>query len=384
MLLDASLLIEKNYKKNRTRIRKVSSNGEYFIDCQSQEQTSLELLQILSEIKAVIKAYGGSCRKIILLFRIFNPRDKLVYILLECILYTIMNAYHKQVDMRVGGLDLNINTEGWRYTPSCAIAQFGYNNEFNLYFQNDFAKNHYRKVLTDPTDVEAPARLVTDIKTFLDRFHMRDEFDGKLAYTIGELADNALCHAHTPCLIDIDITEKDYQATDSEDVYYAVNVVVLNFGEKCLYNDIIEKIEHKYYKTDSRYIYVEEAYKKQSMHFDKKYGKEEFYLVSTFQDEISGRPNESYSGGTGLPELIRTLEEYADEDFCYVLSGHSSLLFKKEMLNFDEDGWIGFNSFGNFLEEIPDTTCIDSSYTFLPGTGYNFMLIFKGDQQDGE
>ena len=112
MLLDASLLIEKNYKKNRTRIRKVSSNGEYFIDCQSQEQTSLELLQILSEIKAVIKAYGGSCRKIILQFRIFNPRDKLVYILLECILYTIMNAYHKQVDMRVGGLDLNINTEG--------------------------------------------------------------------------------------------------------------------------------------------------------------------------------------------------------------------------------------------------------------------------------
>lgn len=54
------------------------------------------------------------------------------------------------------------------------------------------------------------------------------------------------------------------------------------------------------------------------------------------------------------------------------------------MLNFDEDGWIGFNSFGNFLEKIPDTTCIDSSYTFLPGTGYNFMLIFKGDQQDGE
>lgn len=81
MLLDASLLIEKNYKKNRTRIGRVSSNGEYFINCQSQEQTSLELLQILSEIKAVIKAYGRSCRKIILQFRIFNPRDKLVYIL---------------------------------------------------------------------------------------------------------------------------------------------------------------------------------------------------------------------------------------------------------------------------------------------------------------
>lgn len=383
MILDASLLIEKNYRKNRKRIKKVSTHGEYVIECFSEEQSSLELFNILSEVKSVIKAYGASCSKIILLIRTFNPRDKLVYILLESILYTIVNIYHKQIDMRIGSFDYNINTWGWVYTPSCKIAQVGYDNEFNLYFQNDFSKNHYRKVLTDPYDEEAPARLVTDIKTFLDRFHMRDEFDGKLAYTIGELADNALCHAHTPCLIDIDITEKDYMAENSDDVYYAVNVVVLNFSEKFLYDDIIEKIEHKYYKADSRYTYVEEAYENHSKHFGKNYGKEDFYLISTFQDEISGRPNESYSGGTGLPELVRTLEEYADEDFCYVLSGHKSLLFRKEMLNFTADGWIGFNVAGNFLEEIPDTACLSSSYTLLPGTGYNFMLIFKGEQ-DGE
>lgn len=383
MILDASLLIEKNYRKNQKRIKKVSAHGEYVIECFSEEQSSLELFNILSEVKSVIKAYGTRCSKIILLIRTFNPRDKLVYILLESILYTIVNIYHKQIDMRIGSFDYNINTWGWVYTPSCKIAQVGYDNEFNLYFQNDFSKNHYRKVLTDPYDEEAPARLVTDIKTFLDRFHMRDEFDGKLAYTIGELADNALCHAHTPCLIDIDITEKDYMAENSDDVYYAVNVVVLNFSEKFLYDDIIEKIEHKYYKADSRYTYVEEAYENHSKHFGKNYGKEDFYLISTFQDEISGRPNESYSGGTGLPELVRTLEEYADEDFCYVLSGHKSLLFRKEMLNFTADGWIGFNVAGNFLEEIPDTACLSSSYTLLPGTGYNFMLIFKGEQ-DGE
>lgn len=174
MILDASLLIEKNYRKNRKRIKKVSTHGEYVIECFSEEQSSLELFNILSEVKSVIKAYGASCSKIILLIRTFNPRDKLVYILLESILYTIVNIYHKQIDMRIGSFDYNINTWGWVYTPSCKIAQVGYDNEFNLYFQNDFSKNHYRKVLTDPYDEEAPARLVTDIKTFLDRFHMRD------------------------------------------------------------------------------------------------------------------------------------------------------------------------------------------------------------------
>lgn len=384
MLLDASLLIENNYKKNQKRIKSITGDGVYFIECLSIEQTSMELFQILSEVRTAIKVYGKRCKTIIVLIRRFNPRDKLVYILLESILYTIVNTYHKGIDFRIGQFDHNINTQGWLYTAPRKIVEWGYNeNEFNLYFQNDFSKNHYRKVLTDPSDETAPAKLVTDIKTFLDRFHMKDEFDGKLAFTIGELADNALCHTQTPCLIDIDITERDYTSTDSNDIYYAINVVVLNFSEKFLYDDIIEKIEHKYYKEDSRYTVVEKAYQKHSEQFSKHYKKEDFYLISAFQDEISGRPNESYSGGTGLPELVRTLEEYAEEDFCYVLSGRNSLLFQKELLNFTKEGWIGFNQSGNYLEDIPNPNCLSTSYTLLPGTGYNFMLIFKGER-DGQ
>lgn len=384
MLLDAALLIDKNYRKNQKRLRKLSSDGTYYAECPNNEQTSLEIFQVLSEIHSALKAYGARCRTIVVYIRLFNPRDKLVYILLESILYTLVNTYHKTIDLKIGEFNPNINTQGWLYTIPRNIAQFGYNeSEFNLYFQNDFSKNHYRKVLTDPTDDSAPARLVTDIKTFLDRFHMKDAFDGKLAYTIGELADNALSHAQSPCLIDIDITETDYTQDDTDDIYYAVNVVVLNFSEKLLYDDIIKKIEHKYYKEDSRYTFVQEAYQKHSERFCKKYRKEDFYMVSAFQDEISGRPNESYSGGTGLPELIRTLEEFADKDFCYVLSGQNSLLFQKELLNFTKEGWIGFNQSGNYLEEIPNPRCLSTSHTHLPGTGYNFMLVFKGDH-DGE
>lgn len=384
MLLDASLLIENNFRKNQKRIKKIADGGTYYIECPNKEQTSIELFQILSEVRSAIKVYGNRCQTIVVFIPVFNPRDKLVYILLESILYTIVNTYHKKIDLRVGQFNHNINTQGWLYTIPRKIVEFGYDErEFNLYFQNDFSRNHYRKVLTDPSDDTAPARLVTDIKTFLDRFHMKDEFDGKLAYTIGELADNALCHTQTPCLIDIDITEEDFTSTESEDIYYSVNVVVLNFSEKLLYDDIIQKIEHKYYKEDSRYTFVEEAYQKHSKQFCKGYKKEDFYLISAFQDEISGRPNESYSGGTGLPELIRTLEEYADEDFCYVLSGRNSLLFQKELLNFTQEGWIGFNQSGNYLEDIPNLNCLSTSYTHLPGTGYNFMLVFKGER-DGE
>lgn len=379
MLLDAALLIEKNFKKNQKRLRTLSQDGIYYVECQNKEQTSLEIFQVLSEIHSTIKVYGARCHTIVIYIHVFNPRDKLVYILLESILYTLVNTYHKAIDLRIGEFKDNINTQGWWYTIPRRIVEFGFDErEFNLYFQNDFSKNHYRKVLTDPYDVEAPARLVTDIKTFLDRFHMKDEFDGKLAYTIGELTDNALCHAKSPCLIDIDITE-EYTLSDSEGVYYAVNVVILNFSEKLLYDDIIKKIEHKYYKEDSRYTIVQKAYQKHSERFCRNYKKEDFYMISAFQDEISGRPNESYSGGTGLPELVRTLEEFADKDFCYVLSGKNSLLFQKELLNFTKEGWIGFNQSGNYLEDIPDLSCLSTSYTHLPGTGYNFMLVFKGE-----
>ncbi len=382
-LIDASHLIEKNYKKNQKRVIKLNKEGTAFVQCLAAEQSSLEIFQLLSDIHQVIKVYGSRCKKIVIAIGHFNPADKLVYILIESIVYTLLNVFNIEVGFFIKEFKHNINTAGWIYTPLKKAVEAGIiKSEFNLAFHNDFSKNHYRRVLRDPEDMEATSALVTDIKTFLNRFHMKDEFDNNFALVIGELVDNAFGHARTPCLVDIDITENDFKNADDQDdkVYYGINAVVLNYSDKCLYDDIMDKIEHKYYKDESRYKNVEKAYRYHKNFFQKGYSKEDFFLISAFQDEISGRPHESYSGGTGLPELVRTLEEAADGDYCYVLSGKNSLLFLKEYLDYSKEGWIGFNESGNYEEDIPDLDCISSSYTFLPGTGYNFMLVFEGEK----
>ena len=257
--------------------------------------------------------------------------------------------------------------------------------QFNKRFKSTFVENHFRRMLSDINDDTAVSMLVTDIKTFLYKFHMKDEFDKNLALVVGELADNANDHAKTSCLVDIDITEADFMYKDIEDgkKYYAINIVVLNLGDKCLYDDIMDKIINRYYHNSSRYDVVREAYNYHRSNFGKSYNEKDFFIITSFQDQISGRANESNTGGTGLPELVRTLEEFADENYCYVLTGKNGLCFNKDVLNYTRDGWIGFNKRMDYKTDIPDADIFYRSDTYLPGTGYNFMLVFEGVDKDG-
>ena len=56
---------------------------------------------------------------------------------------------------------------------------------------------------------------------------MADEFKTTLASTVSELVDNALEHAVSDCLIDIDVTEHDHMLMNDNNLYYGVNVVDL-------------------------------------------------------------------------------------------------------------------------------------------------------------
>ena len=152
---------------------------------------------------------------------------------------------------------------------------------------------------------------------------------------------------------------------------------MLNFSDKCLGDEIKEKIKNHYYKDSKRYDSVENAYVFHKTRFKKAYTEEDFFNITAFQEKISGRVNETKSGGTGLAELIKNLQEYAYEDYCYIMTGDKGLFFKKELLNYDENNWVGFNEDRNYLTNIPCKDALVRSHTYLPGTGYNFMFVFK-------
>lgn len=111
--------------------------------------------------------------------------------------------------------------------------------------------------------------------------------------------------------------------------------------------------------------------------FREGYGDDEFFMLSAFQDRISGRPNEYLIGGTGLPTLIKWLEVQADGNNCYVLSGRRKMQFIRSLLEYDEDHWIGMNHEHDFQHCAPDKHVFSTFPIYFPGTAYNLNFVME-------
>lgn len=200
-----------------------------------------------------------------------------------------------------------------------------------------------------------------------------------VALAIGELVDNVYEHAESDCLIDIDVTEPDFTREDlgPDKRFYAVNVVVLNFSEKCLFEDVKNKFQKKLYEPHERYDMVQNVLKEHQNWFGKHYNTDDFYILTSFQRGISGRAYETKTGGTGLSNFICELAQKSEEDCCYMMTGSNGIFFRKRLLHYNDDDWIGFNNDNNYHNR-PDDDVFFHSRTFLPGTAYNFLLVFGG------
>ena len=105
---------------------------------------------------------------------------------------------------------------------------------------------------------------------------------------------------------------------------------------------------------------------------------DDFYNISAFQHKISGRKQlTSGTGGTGLTKLIKALQEISEAYRCYVISGTRALNFHHEFLEYNKDGWIGFNNDNNYFESIPQEGIATECFINMPGTAYNLNFIFK-------
>ena len=260
------------------------------------------------------------------------------------------------------------------------------NEKFIKVFEYKIYKNHFRKLLKyeDYQGTDKLSKLYDDITYFQRNLNIPPEYFDEISEVIVELLGNAIEHSKSDCLVDLDIS-RDYVNSKQEPVL-GINLVIINFSDTLLGNDIqtkIKTIDFKNKKISEKYIKVNEALENHKEFFDENYDEEDFFNITTFQDRISGRKEYLQTGGTGLTKLIESLEDKSCDHACYVFSGSRILVFEKQYLTY-KDNWIGFNKENDFISTKPSSDIFQRSDFFMPGTAYNLNFIVKVDNNGKE
>ncbi len=380
-MIDAGKLLERNYIIGRkVKLIRLKEEGHYGIAYSYKYLGAPQIKEIASDLLYIKRSVIGKIKKLYIQFAVMNPLDKLVYILMEVMIYELLSNYPLEIEIRMLDRELNINTYGFLESPLGKFICSNDRNKFLRQFQRMVGGHNFRRIISIEEDgMEGSSILSSEVKTFLTVFSMDEEHRNNIALAIGELVDNVYDHAKSDCLIDIDITEPDFKRSDEESDrhYYSINVVVLNFSQKCLFEDIKSKFQNRMYEPHERYDKVQQIAKEHQKYFCKNYILDDFYTLVSFQKGISGRANETRTGGTGLSNFICEIATKSEEDSCYMMTGWNGIFFRKRLLHYNEDGWIGFNTENDFHKK-PDDDVFFHTKTFLPGTAYNFLLVYGG------
>lgn len=304
----------------------------------------------------------------------FEFYDKLVYVILETICEYLFSVEHQRIGI-VFNAKHTIWSEGICFSPLKSLSN---TKAFYKAFGNTIEGRHYRKLLcfSEEKDSKQLSMIMDEIYYFLKNNGIAESSSNELSEMLIELVGNAIEHGHSDTLIDIDITNTTYARDDGcDDVFYGMNIAILNYSHVLFYEPLKEKIE-KNEKMPERYDFVKEAFEFHKTRFDKDYTESDFYTVSSFQDKISGSLTKN-TGGRGLTTLLTSLEEKADTHLCYMLSGNRVLFLAKELLKFDDNKLVGFNTDGNYIAQVPDRDAFQTISTVLPGTAYNLSFVIR-------
>ncbi len=305
-------------------------------------------------------------------------KDKLTYIFLEIICFILIKNYrHKvYVNFKVNKI---IVTNGISSSPLLLLGsgRKEHIEKFIKKYEFDIYHHHYRRVLT-PEDMknEKLSIIMDDSVYFLNFFDIDSQCIDEISEVIIELIGNVSEHTFSNCLIDIDIAP-NYTKQDEEGTFYGINLVIVNFSE-CLFNSLIkERFSPKSSFDYERYKKVKVAYTIHKDYFGDNYTEDDFFNIVAFQHKISGNINKNITGGTGLTKLICSLEKRSDAHNCYLISGERALWFLHELLEYNQDNWIGFNKEKDFLHHPPDSDVVNYDMIFMPGTAYNLNFVMK-------
>lgn len=310
-----------------------------------------------------------------------NISDKLSYIIFECILYLLMEEYNYKVYLYWKPKD-HILTDGVKSSPLLLLNNNNLktHKKFLQKFKFDTFCSHYRRVVDLKRDGKKIHSIVfSDVLSFLSTSHISDNYRNEIAEVIVELVGNACEHGESQCLMDIDFTDlhgKEVAGVLQSGTFVGVNIAILNFSSKLFNSDIKFKVNNDNIVSE-RYEVLRKTHNIHAKSFSEKYTDDDFWNLACLQNKISGRIDAKDAGGTGSKVLINSLQKKADNDNCYLLSGNRITYFIKELLNYDDDDWIGFNSNNDFLNSIPNDDVFTDCPIFFPGAAYNLNFVMK-------
>lgn len=380
LLLENPFTCRDKYYKRRIRLSTCNDNGRklkcFLIEYHKKVITGTGMRDIIHLLHYTVVKYSALKYPIMLDIGETSFNDKLVYIVLECVIHIVMEKYHRKVYICYKVTD-SIWTEGFKY--SCLN---NVNDGFDIFekkFKYDLDRKHFRKVFTyqDYCDKKCLSKLMTDIRCFLKNNCINESSVDELTEVLIELVGNSGEHAKTDCLIDLDLTDDTYKSTaDDLDNYYGLNACVVNFSKELFYVPLMNKMKLSQ-EVNERHIWVKKAKNNHERFFSDKYTEKDFYTISSFQDKISGSIQKDKTGGRGLTSLISSLGEKASDQLCYMASGNRALFFNADHMRFNKEEFIGFNKNNDYINSIPEDGVIRDVDVYLPGTMYNLSYVIK-------
>ena len=380
LLLEKPFTCRDKYYKRKIRLSTCNDNGRklkcFLIEYHKNVITGTGMRDIIHLLHYTVVKYSALKYPIMLDIGETSFNDKLVYIVLECVIHIVMEKYHRKVYICYKVTD-SIWTEGFKY--SCLN---NVNDGFDIFekkFKYDLDRKHFRKVFTyqDYCDKKCLSKLMTDIRCFLKNNCINESSVDELTEVLIELVGNSVEHAKTDCLIDLDLTDDTYKSTaDDLDNYYGLNACVVNFSKELFYVPLMNKMKSSQ-EVNERHIWVKKAKNNHERYFSDKYSEKDFYTISSFQDKISGSIQKNKTGGRGLTSLISSLGEKASDQLCYMASGNRALFFYADHMRFNKEEFIGFNKNNDYINSIPEDGVIRDVDVYLPGTMYNLSYVIK-------
>lgn len=310
--------------------------------------------------------------------------DQAILTLMESIIYFVINEWNFKVTYR---FSIKENVLGYQIFKKSILFKYNnkkilvgeYNREYNK--RITIKGDHFRKVcenIEENRKGEFISVTMDEVDIFLKCFEFDDEYRNELAEVIVEIVDNALKHSNGDCILNLNVFKNDYQK------YKYVDVTVVVIDDIFIGKEIVEYIrkEDKSEYSEKNKI-VLEAYENHKKFFGDKYNINSFAMISAFQKYVTTRKMSKNTGGTGLTTLINALIEKSTHNFCYAISGSINLIFKKEFLNLNENGLIGFNETNNYIEMAPDEKVVSINKYDMNVNIYNLQFILK-ENKDGK
>lgn len=385
---DSVLIFEKNSSALKKKPKNMRiKNGALEVTIKKADLDNAFIVKLIKIINFIKANYKSNMLPIKFILDDINLTDKLAYIVLECIIESLIVNYNYKVEV-LFKLKKGISTAGITSSP---LKYLGYGNKKiikkdELYVKNfsyDHFKNHFRRMIKyeDCCKGDALCKVYDEIAYFQKNFNISYDCYEDISEVIIELIGNAIEHTKSDCLVDFDIAPN--YATKQGEPVCGINISVISFSNILLGDGLKDKIINLPNNLKSnRYNHVKNALQNHIGFFDNNYDITDFFNISAFQHKISGSLSKMDSGGVGLTKLIKSIEDKAEEHSCYVLTGDRIIMFDPLYLEYDKNGWIGFNENNDYLKAKPSEKTLQKSEFFMPGTAYNLNFIMKVNQNE--